>query len=259
MRELCRPCHARRIRSPPRTLETTESSSHRRRNGRAQDRHLTTSTASARRLPRLLEWLEREAAGRRLPAGAEGDRRAISRRRRSATRATARSGTASGRGTASRSSRKGTRADRSAPRPAGRRGATTHSRYIEAAVDGVLVGCLYLPNGNPQPGPKFDYKLAWFERLIAHAATLFDERPAGRARRRLQRRADRLRHLQPAVVAQGRAAAARKPRAAIAGCSSRAGPTRCARCIPTSASTRSGIISASTGSATRACASIICC
>jgi exodeoxyribonuclease-3 len=46
------------------------------------------------------------------------------------------------------------------------------SRYIEAAVDGVLVACLYLPNGNPQPGPKFDYKLAWFERLIAHAEGL---------------------------------------------------------------------------------------
>ena len=42
-------------------------------------------------------------------------------------------------------------------------------RYIEAAVNGVLVGCLYAPNGNPQPGPKFDYKLAWMERLIAHA------------------------------------------------------------------------------------------
>ena len=46
------------------------------------------------------------------------------------------------------------------------------SRYIEAAVRGVLVGCLYLPNGNPQPGPKFDYKLAWFERLSTHAAGL---------------------------------------------------------------------------------------
>jgi exodeoxyribonuclease-3 len=44
-----------------------------------------------------------------------------------------------------------------------------HSRYIEAAVNGVLVGCLYLPNGNPVPGPKFDYKLAWMERLIARA------------------------------------------------------------------------------------------
>jgi exodeoxyribonuclease-3 len=47
------------------------------------------------------------------------------------------------------------------------------SRYIEAAVRGVLIGCLYLPNGNPQPGPKFVYKLAWFERLIAHAAELY--------------------------------------------------------------------------------------
>jgi exodeoxyribonuclease-3 len=46
------------------------------------------------------------------------------------------------------------------------------ARYIEAAVRGVLVGCLYLPNGNPQPGPKFDYKMTWFERLIAHAADL---------------------------------------------------------------------------------------
>ncbi len=48
-----------------------------------------------------------------------------------------------------------------------------HSRYLEAAVQGVIVGCLYLPNGNPQPGPKFDYKLAWFEYLISHADTLF--------------------------------------------------------------------------------------
>jgi exodeoxyribonuclease-3 len=46
------------------------------------------------------------------------------------------------------------------------------SRYLEAAVDGVLVACLYLPNGNPQPGPKFDYKLAWFERLHRRAAEL---------------------------------------------------------------------------------------
>ena len=46
------------------------------------------------------------------------------------------------------------------------------SRYIEAAVDGLLIGCLYLPNGNPQPGPKFKYKLEWFERLNQHAASL---------------------------------------------------------------------------------------
>ncbi len=50
--------------------------------------------------------------------------------------------------------------------------ADTQSRYIEAAVAGVIIGCLYLPNGNPQPGPKFAYKLAWFERLMSHAAEL---------------------------------------------------------------------------------------
>lgn len=49
----------------------------------------------------------------------------------------------------------------------------SHSRYIEATVNGILVGCLYLPNGNPAPGPKFDYKLRWFERFTAHAAELF--------------------------------------------------------------------------------------
>jgi len=49
------------------------------------------------------------------------------------------------------------------------------ARYIEAAVSGILVGCLYLPNGNPQPGPKFDYKLAWFKRLRAHAAKLLQQ------------------------------------------------------------------------------------
>jgi len=49
----------------------------------------------------------------------------------------------------------------------------SHSRYIEALVNGITIGCLYLPNGNPAPGPKFDYKLRWFERLIAHAAELY--------------------------------------------------------------------------------------
>jgi exodeoxyribonuclease III len=49
------------------------------------------------------------------------------------------------------------------------------SRYIEAAVNGIIIGCLYLPNGNPQPGPKFDYKLAWFKRLAAHARKLLGE------------------------------------------------------------------------------------
>ncbi|MGZ3839577.1 MAG: exodeoxyribonuclease III [Flavisolibacter sp.] len=48
----------------------------------------------------------------------------------------------------------------------------SHSRYIEANINGLIIGCLYLPNGNPAPGPKFDYKLRWFERLQFHAADL---------------------------------------------------------------------------------------
>src|SRR4029079_18891207 len=48
------------------------------------------------------------------------------------------------------------------------------ARYLEADVIGLRIASVYLPNGNPQPGPKFDYKLAWFERLIAHARTLAD-------------------------------------------------------------------------------------
>ncbi len=53
--------------------------------------------------------------------------------------------------------------------------ADTQSRYIEAAVNGILIGCIYLPNGNPQPGPKFEYKLAWFRRLQAHARKLMKQ------------------------------------------------------------------------------------
>ena len=49
----------------------------------------------------------------------------------------------------------------------------TQARYVEAAVNGVLITSLYAPNGNPQPGPKFTYKLAWMDRLAAHAAELF--------------------------------------------------------------------------------------
>ena len=54
----------------------------------------------------------------------------------------------------------------------------THSRYLEATTHGFVIASIYLPNGNPQPGPKFDYKLAWFQRLAEHASTLYgDGRP----------------------------------------------------------------------------------
>jgi exodeoxyribonuclease III len=49
------------------------------------------------------------------------------------------------------------------------------ARYLEASVQGLTVASVYLPNGNPQPGPRFDFKLAWFERLIAHAQGLIDQ------------------------------------------------------------------------------------
>jgi exodeoxyribonuclease III len=52
--------------------------------------------------------------------------------------------------------------------------ADVQARYLEADVDGLRIASVYLPNGNPQPGPKFDYKMAWFERLTAHARTLID-------------------------------------------------------------------------------------
>lgn len=49
-----------------------------------------------------------------------------------------------------------------------------HSRYIEAFINGIVIGCLYLPNGNPYPGPKFDYKIEWIKRLTAHSKKLLE-------------------------------------------------------------------------------------
>lgn len=51
----------------------------------------------------------------------------------------------------------------------------SHSRYIEADVNGIRIGCLYLPNGNPAPGPKLEYKMKWFQRFHAHAAQLYHQ------------------------------------------------------------------------------------
>ena len=84
--------------------------------------------------------------------------------------------------------------------------ADTQCRYIEAAVNGVLIASIYAPNGNPQPGPKFDYKLAWLKRLVDHT----DGR-SGRSRGRLQRRADEPRHLPHKVLGLRRAPPAGKP------------------------------------------------
>jgi exodeoxyribonuclease III len=125
----------------------------------------------------------------------------------------------------------------------------TQSRYIEAAVNGVLVACIYLPNGNPQPGPKFDYKLAWFERLIAHAAELYAiDVPAVLAG-------------DYNVVPTTRTSTRPSPGRRMRCCSpragrpfgafwTRAGPMRSARFIPRSRCTRSGTTSGTAGGAT---------
>ena len=105
-------------------------------------------------------------------------RRRSSPKARSAMPATARSGMARKAGTASPIlARAGDRVETQRGLPGDPE--DRHSRYIEAAVEGLIVGCLYLPNGNPAPGPKFDYKLRWFERLTAHAADLLGSRHAG--------------------------------------------------------------------------------
>ena len=128
------------------------------------------------------------------------------------------------------------------------------SRYLEAAVNGVLIACLYLPNGNPAPGPKFDYKLRWLERLTARGAELVAlpepvvlagdynvipegvdvHDPAGWTR----------------TPCSGRR---RGRRTAI--CSPRGGRTRCVRSTPANRCTRSGTTCGTAGRATRACAS----
>jgi exodeoxyribonuclease-3 len=83
-----------------------------------------------------------------------------------------------GLGTASRSSRKLARQWSQRLRFPGNP-SDHQSRYIEAAINGILIGCLYAPNGNPRPGPKFAYKLAWLDRLNKHAAKLIkDDVPA---------------------------------------------------------------------------------
>jgi exodeoxyribonuclease-3 len=132
------------------------------------------------------------------------------------------------------------------------------SWYVEAAVDGVLVACIYAPNGNPQPGPKFDYKLAWLKRLNAHSdkllksgapaviagdfnvvPTLADIYPT--------KSWDKDALVQP----EGRTLFAKLPK--------KGRPTRCASCIPTSPCIRSGRIGETATNGAPVSASIICC
>ena len=73
------------------------------------------------------------------------------------------------------------------------------ARYIEAAIHGILITSIYLPNGNPQPGPKFDYKLAWVRTFNRARRGTHERRRACRLGRRLQRRTDCAGHLSHAI------------------------------------------------------------
>jgi hypothetical protein len=132
--------------------------------------------------------------------------------------------------------------------------ADKQSRYIEAAVNGVLIACIYLPNGNPQPGPKFDYKLAWFERLIAHAATLLATDALATST-----------WCPPTSTSTQRNHGQRmhwfsqRHEHAFDDCSIKGGSMRSGPYIPSSRCIRSGIIKGSVGSAMLDCDSTICC
>ena len=127
------------------------------------------------------------------------------------------------------------------------------ARYIEAAVNGVLIASIYLPNGNPQPGPKFDYKLAWFERLITHADDLMAPRCAGCPGRRLQRRPDCAGYLSNAISRQQCFDPTSEPPGVSPDCWLRAGRMLCGNCTRKGRSGRSGTISATGGRPTREC------
>ena len=132
-----------------------------------------------------------------------------------------------------------------------------HSRYIEAAVGGISVGCLYLPNGNPAPGPKFDYKLAWFERLYKYGKKIIaSDVPFIMAGDYNVMPTD----LDVYAPARWRDDACSDPKCAgpMRSSSSLGGATLFANSTPASASTRSGNTSATPSPGTRGCASIIC-
>src|SRR6201996_5607736 len=133
-----------------------------------------------------------------------------------------------------------------------------HSRYIEAEISGITVGCLYLPNGNPAPGPKFDYKLAWFGRLNRHAAKLLKSKKPVVLAGDFNVMPTDLDVYKRSAGWTMRCSGPRRVRP-MRSWSSKAGPTRCASFIPTNASIRSGTTSGTRGRATRACASTTSC
>ena len=136
----------------------------------------------------------------------------------------------------------------------------THSRYLEASAHGVVVASIYLPNGNPQPGPKFDYKLAWFARLAEHAKSLIgsDQTVILRATTTSSPPTRSTTSIRRARTRTTRCCS-RRPARPTASCSRKAGPTRSTPCTPARRSTPTGTTSGTASRATPACASTICC
>jgi len=131
-------------------------------------------------------------------------------------------------------------------------------RYLEAAISGVLVACVYAPNGNPQPGPKFDYKLAWMKRLAGHASELFRlDAPAVLA-------GDfnvvpTAQDIYPTTRGTKMPCCSRKAVRRMRSCSNKAGSIASGRCIPAKPCSPSGITCAGAGSATGGCGSTRSC
>ena len=185
--------------SSPRALRCARDDRVRRSETPREDRHFQHQqhqTPAAE----PLDVAGRGQARRRLPAGIEGDRRASFRpppSREAGYRAVWQGREDLERRRHPGAGRAASHPHRTARRPRPTRRAATSRRRSRACSSPRI----YLPNGNPQPGPKFDYKLAWFERLIAACAAAAQEgRRPGRAGRRLQRRADRARHLPDQIL-----------------------------------------------------------
>ena len=209
------------------------------------------------RLPALLNWLAREVSRYRLPAGAQGARRSLSPARdsqRGIRSHLARSALLERR----RNPAEGRRARRDAQGPAKRPRRLAQPLYRSGHRRSHRR--LPVPAERQSPARPEVRLQARLVRAVQRARRDTAEvAPAGDPGGRLQRRADRFRHLQPEVMAQGRATPARRPGPPISDSSTRAGPMRSAPGIPRSASIRSGITSGITGGAIRGCGSITCC
>ena len=132
------------------------------------------------------------------------------------------------------------------------------ARYIEAAVNGIIVTSLYLPNGNPQPGPKFDYKLEWFKRLQRHAAK-FVKQDIPVVLAGDYNVAPTALDIYPTRSWDNDALIQPESRAAFSSLVDKAGPTPSATFTLQSRCSRSGTTSETAGRAMPDCGSIICC